>query len=122
MKITEKKFKLKVKTKPIAFSILNKGQNEVISIKFKAIFEDEKPLSEIVINGQLEVTEWLKSILSQKLIGTDPTELESFRLNYPLGLLTVESAELAYIVKTLFRILQKLEPRLKSLEYYETNN
>lgn len=122
MKITEKKFKLKVKTKPIQFSILNKGQIEVISIKFKAIFEDDKPLSEILINGQLEVTEWFGSILRQKLIGTEPTELESFRLNYPLGLLTVESIELAYIVKTLFRILQKLEPRLKSLEYYETNN
>lgn len=122
MKITEKKFKLKVKTKPIAFSILNKNQIEVISIKFKAIFEDEKPLSEIVINEQLEVTEWFNSILRQKLIGTEPTELDRFRLNYPLGLLTVESIELAYIARTLFRILHRLEPRLKSLEYNETNN
>jgi hypothetical protein len=121
MKITENKFKLKVKTKPIQFSILNKGQIEVISIKFKAIFEDDKPLSEILINGQLEVTEWFGSILRQKLIGTEPTELEQFRLNYPLGLLTVESTELPYISRTLFRILHRLEPRLKSLEY-ETNN
>lgn len=121
MKITENKFELKVETKPIQFSILSKNQIEVLSVKFRAIFEDDKPLSEILINGQLEMSEWIKSILSQKLIGTDPTELEKFRLNYPLGLLTVESIELAYISRTLFRILQRLEPRLKSLEY-EANN
>lgn len=121
MKITEKKFKLKVKTKPITFSILNKGQIEVVSIKFKAIFKDENPLSEILINDQLEVTDWFNSILSQKLIGTEPTELDKFRLNYPLGLMTVESIELAYISRTLFRILQRLEPRLKSLEYEAIN-
>ena len=119
MKITPSTFEKTIETNHLPFSILKEGKIESNSLKFKVTIQSTEPFSTIWIGtegSQVELTEWFRRMLAQKLVLMENSESEK----YFRETLFVNNISLPYIAKTLFQILERLLPEnltLSSLEY-----
>lgn len=116
MKITTNGFQSEIKTNRINFAVLRKGEVEVESIIFKSTLFSNEPIETVWIGteeSRVELTEWFRRMLSQKLILVEPSGiLQDFFHEH----LFVNDVSLPYITKTIFQILQRLLPENLTLE------
>lgn len=114
MKILPSSFQKFIETDRISFSVLREGKIEVESLKFKIEIQSNEPIQTVWIGteeSRIELVEWFKRMLSQKLILTENSEAEK----YFEQTLFVNDVSLPYITKTIFQILQRLLPNHLSL-------
>jgi hypothetical protein len=86
----------------LKFAVYGKDTFEIKCITVHIAIEDS---FEYMVNGQIHIVDWFKSMLSNKVVMRAD---ETINFIDPISILRVEDTSIDYIVLTLFQIIKKL--------------
>lgn len=86
----------------LKFAVYGKDTFEIKCITVHIAIEDS---FEYIVNGQIHIVDWFKSMLSNKVVMRAD---ENIDFPDPERILRVEDTSIDYIVSTLFKIIKKL--------------